>query len=167
MNRRLIGLAIFAIAALGLTGCSVTINPSEANQQEPVQSSAPAEQKPAAEEEQPADDGQSVMAACLNLAGPLAETSQGMSKVDINSSDPQSAVDMWTKLADGFGKASTSISNTEVKEAVTTVAADVSAMRDQIKKVFVDKDMGAMGDYTQAAADMQKSYLALMTLCTP
>lgn len=160
MNRRIIALTIVAIAALGLTGCSGSSN-TDPGKSEPA-ASAPADQKesPAAEAEQ------SVADACVAIAGPLADASQKMAGLSNAASDPQAAVDVWTELAKGFENAATTVSNADVKAATAKVSETVAAVRDQIKKVFVDKDTSAMTAYTQATTDMQTAYSAMTKLCT-
>lgn len=82
-----------------------------------------------------------------------------------SATDPQTAVDAWTGLATGFETIVANAQNAEVKAAATAAHADIAAVRDSIQKVFVGKDMGAMGEFTTATSNMNKSFAALMKLC--
>ena len=100
------------------------------------------------------------------VAGPLAEASTAMAKIaSVDKADAQSAVKTWTTLVDAFRKVADSVSNQEVKAAATTLHKDLAAVRDALKKIYLDGDMTAMSDLTTASTDMQTSYTALNKLC--
>jgi hypothetical protein len=96
----------------------------------------------------------------------MAEASTAMAEsAQASVSDPQTAVNVWTDLANGFETIAADAQNAEVKTAATAAHADIAAVRDAMQKVFVDQDMGAMGEYTTATENMNTSYTALLELC--
>lgn len=163
-NRRIIGLVASVAVLFGLTGCSGDSSPDETAAAAPAEttSAAPVEETtPAAEE-----SSQTVQEACLAMSGPLADASIAMAEsAQAGTSDPQTAVDVWTDLASGFETIAAEVQNAEVKAAATTAHADIAAVRDAMQKVFVDGDMGAMDEYTAAAESMNESYTALLEFC--
>lgn len=156
MNRRLAALAIAATALLGMTACSATSNASE-NASAPSATSAPSKTATTSE--------QTVAEACVSMAGPLQEASTTMSSLATAGSDPQAAVGSWTALVDAYQKVADTVTNIDVKAAAATATTDLTAVRDALSKIYVDGDMGAMGDLTTASGDMQTSLTALTTLC--
>lgn len=159
-NRRLIGLVAAVAVAFSLTGCSGDSVPAETTSA--AVAAAPAETTaPAAEE-----SSQTVQEACLAMSGPLAEASLAMAEsAQAGTSDPQTAVDVWTDLASGFETIADEVQNAEVKAAATLAHADIASVRDAMKKVYVDNDMGAMDEYTAATESMNESYTALLEFC--
>lgn len=100
------------------------------------------------------------------MSSPLAEASLAMAEsAQAGTSDPQTAVDVWTDLANGFEAIADEVQNAEVKAAATTAHEDIAAVRDAMQKVYVENDMGAMDEYTAATEEMNESYTALMELC--
>ncbi|MFT3877713.1 MAG: hypothetical protein QM708_15025 [Propioniciclava sp.] len=169
MKRVLTTCAVAAVAALGLSACSgapgASTTPS--TPAAPAASATPTPANTTSAPAQTSSGTQSVQAACLSLAGPLTDANTEMSKLaSVSSNDPQSAVDSWTALVNAFASFKDTVSNPEVKDAATSAHKDLAAVRDAMKKVYVDKDMAAMGDYTTATNNMQTSYTALMTLCS-
>lgn len=99
------------------------------------------------------------------MTGPMSEASEAISKLASGASDPQKAVDTWDALVKAYQKVEESVSNAEVKAAVAAVTKDVTAVRDAIKKVYIDKDTTAMTDFTKATQSMSTSLAALTKLC--
>lgn len=160
MPRHLAAWTTAVVAVVGLTACS-----SAASSTSPPAVTSPTTAVATA----PTSDegsGQSVAAACASMSGPLADASAAMSKIaSAGASSPQTAVDTWTELVKAFDSVANTVSNPEVKKAATAVRKDVTAVRDQMKKLYVDKDTSAMSKYTEASKDMQASYSALLKLC--
>ncbi len=164
MNRRFAACAISTIALVSLAACSGSPSTTTAPPAPPTTTqAAPVTTAPT---EKPAD--QSLASACLAMAGPMADASAAIADAAsaATSSNPQSAVDAWTALVDAFGEIKDSATNAELKDAVTLAHKDLASVRDLLKKLYVDKDLSAMSDYTKATADMQASYTALMKLCS-
>ncbi len=158
MNRRIAAWPIAVVTMLGLAACSGS--PSAAPATSAPVTTAPS--TPVAG----TSAGQSVSEACISMAGPLAEASTAMAKIaSVDKADAQSAVKTWTTLVDAFRKVADSVSNQEVKAAATTLHKDLAAVRDALKKIYLDGDMTAMSDLTTASTDMQTSYTALNKLC--
>ena len=171
-NRRLIGLVAAAAVAFSLTGCAGDSAPAETTAAAAAEttaaaaaettSAAPVEETAPAEEE----SSQTIQEACLAMSGPLAEASLAMAEsAQAGTSDPQTAVDVWTDLASGFETIADEVQNAEVKAAATMAHADIASVRDAMQKVYVDNDMGAMDEYTAATERMNESYTALLELC--
>lgn len=144
------------VVALSLSACSGTSAPAETAAAAPTKSSAPVQ----------GSSEQTVQDACMAMAGPIAEASTAISEAaQASAADPQTAVDAWTGLANGFETIVNNAQNADVKVAATAAHTDIAAVRDAIQKVFVGKDMGAMSEFTAAITNMNKSYTALMKLC--
>lgn len=154
-TRKILGLAAATFLAISLAACSG-----------PAEETDTAEAETTETETVEAADGQTVTEACVAMASPIANASTEIANAAQAASDPQSAVDAWTALADGFASAATEVQNLDVQAAVSAAQTDIAAMRDEIKKVFVDGDMGAMTSYMDASTKMQESYTALMKLCS-
>ena len=157
MNRRIAALTIAAVSLLGLTACSSTSGGTSGETSAPS-SSAPTETAAASE--------QTVAEACVSMAGPLQEASTTMGNLAQASSDPQAAVDSWTALVDAYQKVADTVTNAEVKAAATAVRDDLATLRDAMQKVYVDLDMAAMSEFTDATAEWQASQTELQALCT-
>lgn len=154
-KHKIVGLVAAAFVAFTLSACSGSSAPAE---------TAPAPVEEAASETETSE--QTVQEACLAMAGPMAEASTAMAEsAQASVSDPQTAVNVWTDLANGFETIAADAQNAEVKTAATAAHADIAAVRDAMQKVFVDQDMGAMGEYTTATENMNTSYTALLELC--
>lgn len=164
MNRRIAG-ATTVILLLGMTACSGS--PSEPATSAP-EAAAPTTTAaaPTSAPAETADSEQSVIQACSELTGPMAEASSAMSQIaNAGTSDPQAAVDSWTVLANAFGEFGDSVSNAEVKTVATDLHEDITAVRDAMQKVYVEGDMGAMSEFTTATTEFQTSYTQLTELC--
>jgi uncharacterized protein with HEPN domain len=159
MNRRLAVFAIAAVAALGLTACSGGSASPETEGDGDTTATAPAEQ--------PAAD-QSVEDACAEVQVKIQDASTAVSEIDVSTAadDPQATVDAFTETVEGVGEAADSVSNEEVKAAVTAVYEDFVALRDGLEQVLVEQNMDAASDLTTVATDVQTSAQELSTLCT-
>lgn len=156
MIRQVISGTIGLVAMFGLTACA-SGQPGTTAPTSP----APATSAPAATETE-----QTVRAACMELAEPISEANQKLAEImSLDTSNPQNAVDAWSTLVDAFAEFQDSVSNPEVKAAATAVHADVAAVRDALEKVYIQEDLSAMNEFTQATTNMQTSYTALTTLC--
>ncbi|RUQ81846.1 hypothetical protein ELQ93_17615 [Labedella gwakjiensis] len=82
------------------------------------------------------------------------------------ANDPQGTVQTFTETAEAIGAAADSVSNNEVKTAVSTVYEDLIALRDVVSSVLVDGDMAAASGLTSAVTDVQTSAQELATLCS-
>ena len=163
--RKIVGLMAASFIAFTMSACSDDSTPEDTTS---VESSASETEAPEETEtsEQPEASGQTADEACLAMIGPMSEANNAMlESAQSSASDPQTAVNMWSDLANGFEEIATDTVNPEVKAAATTAQADIASVRDAIQKVFVDEDMGAMGEYTTALEEMSESYTALMELC--
>lgn len=147
-TRKLSLIFVTAIAAVSLAACS-----SGSSTEAPAEGGA-------------AKSDITVKQACLDMAGPLNEASQGMTEAAAESAtNPQAAVDAYSKLSESFSSISASSGNSEVAAAASTVAADFAKTRDALQKV-VDGDLSAVSEVTEALTPLQSSYNELMTLCT-
>lgn len=158
MLKTLAGVVVSIFTLIGLAGCSGAAPTPAAS----ATSSQPAGQPPPAPG---GSSGQSVNEACLSMAQPMAEASDAISKLASGASDPQRAVDTWTELVKAYQKVEASVTNTEVKTAVAAITKDVTAVRDAIKKVYVDKDTSSMDDFSKASQSMSTSLAALTKVC--
>ncbi|NLE96691.1 MAG: hypothetical protein GX596_01710 [Propionibacterium sp.] len=178
MKRTMPIASVLVAALVGLTACS---DGATADESTPVadETTASAEAEPAPveeesttpEEQQPTEEaagtGQSLSDACLSMAGPMAEASAAMSELaSVATSEPQAAVDAWTEMVNAFRSVADSVTNDEVKQAVTVVHDDIADVRDGLQLIFVDGDMSAMQEYTVDVEEFQTSYTELMELCT-
>lgn len=162
MNRQIAVWTIALVAVLGLTACSA----APSNDANDATSSSGSSSTPADEgSNDAAGTEQSVADACLGLAAPMQEAASALGGLAGAADTPQAAVDAWTGLVNAFGEAAGSASNPDVKSALTTLHADVEAMRNAVSKIYVDGDMAAAGDLATATGSFQTSYTALTTLC--
>ncbi|NLA37696.1 MAG: hypothetical protein GX868_18690, partial [Actinobacteria bacterium] len=91
-KHKIVGLVAAAFVAFTLSACSGGSTPAE-TAPAPVEESAPAAET----------SEQTVQEACLAMAGPMAEASTAMAEsAQASVSDPQTAVNVWTDLANGF-----------------------------------------------------------------
>lgn len=159
MNRRIAAWTIAAVAVLGLTACSGT--PSSSDDTTKTESSAPAE-----ETSEPTSE-QSVADACASATTQIQSATQSLTSLDVSaaSADPQGTVDTFTESVDAIGAAAESVSNPEVKAAVTAVYEDFGAMRDLLAKVLIEQDMSVATEMTAVSTDVQESALAVSELC--
>lgn len=159
MNRRIAAWTIAAVAVLGLTACSGS--PSASDDSNKTESSAPAEPT------QEASSDQSVADACASATAQIQSATQSLTSLDVSaaSADPQGTVDTFTESVDAIGAAAESVSNPEVKAAVTAVYEDFGAMRDLLSKVLVDGDTSVATEMSTVSADVQESALAVSELC--
>lgn len=153
MNRTITGLALAAVAVLGLTACSAGASDDSGNTDSGTASQAPATQ--------------TLGEACADLVGPLGEMGDAMTGVDTTAvmDDPQTAVDAFTDGAEALAAAAGSIGNEEVRAAVDLAHDDLITMRDAMSKVLLDGDLSGANDMATAAGEMQNSMLALAELC--
>lgn len=177
-------IAVTCMALLGLSGCSAPSDPepqttaatSESPSMEVVEeetvspvetevseSATPAEETPA--EETPAAD-LSLANACLSLVEPLQEANLAMLKVaETTANDPQSAVDVWRAFSVAFEDFGTTAANPEVAALSAAVGENGHALTDVMEKVYVESDVSAMGEFTDANDAFFKSYQELLNLC--
>jgi len=81
----------------------------------------------------------------MKLAAPMTEAASTISEASQQvTTDPQKAVEAWQALTDAYKSASSSISNTDVKNAVDNLAKDAQAAADQLN-VALGEDLGADG----------------------
>lgn len=125
-----------------------------------------AESAPAAEENAASGD-QSVADACAIVKTKIQDATTAATEIDMSqaTNDPQGTVDQFTETVDGVGEAVESVSNADVKTAVSAVHEDFVALRDLLSKVLVDQDMSAAAEITTAATDVQTSAEELGSLC--
>lgn len=181
MNRSLVSPVVAVLAALALAACSGTpADTTDATSSDaPTTAAAPVETTvDAAPSSQPApapatsSDAavgaeQSVAQACLSVAGPISEAAEKMSEIaSVVTTDPQSAVDTWSALVEAYESVAGTVTNAEVKAAATAVRDDLATLRDAMQKVYVDLDMAAMSEFTDATAEWQASQTELQALCT-
>ena len=126
MNRLITSCIVAVVAALGTTACSAT--PSDPASTTPTAEAAadpttvaPTTADPEAAEPTsatattPASEStstaQSLSAACLSMAGPMAEANEKMQEItSVGTVDAQDAVDSWSALVEAYG----SVAETEV-----------------------------------------------------
>ncbi|REJ05269.1 hypothetical protein DY023_10460 [Microbacterium bovistercoris] len=157
MNRRIAAIAIAAVAILGLSACSGT----------PASDSSSGKSS-SASKEAPETTDQSVADACKIATDKVSAASSGLQDIDMSkaASDPQGTIDALTTLVDSLGEASESVSNPEVKAAVTDFHDSYAQLRDVFKKVVVDGDTSAASDISTLTGDLNDSVKALTELCT-
>ncbi len=172
-------VAVTCMALLGLSGCSapsdpepqttaaISESPSMENMEEetvnPVETEVSESVSPA--EETPAAD-LSLANACLSLVEPLQDANLAMLKVaETTANDPQSAVDVWRAFSVAFEDFGTTAANPEVAALSTAVGENGHALTDVMEKVYVESDVSAMGDFTDANDAFFKSYQELLNLC--
>ena len=168
MKARNVACIIAAVSLAGLTACSgESANDADSTPVAVATSSSPEHPTPVAESVTTEADEQTIEEACLDMAGPMADASAKMSDLAQEPTDPQNAVDSWTALTDSFGEISAKVTNAEMVEASTAVYDDLSALRDEMQKVYVDGDTSAMSEYLTATQNWSTSYQTLLDLCTP
>lgn len=103
----------------------------------------------------------------MKLATPMAEAASAISEASqqVTTAPPQKAVEAWQALTDAYKSASSSISNTDVKNAVDNLAKDAQAVTDQIKAVYVENDLSKIAEYTNAIQNMSSHQETLTNLC--
>ena len=102
----------------------------------------------------------------MKLATPMAEAASAISEASQQvTTDPQKALEAWQALTDAYKSASSSISNTDVKNAVDNLAKDAQAVTDQIKAVYVENDLSKIAEYTNAIQNMSSYQETLTNLC--
>lgn len=181
MNRSLVSPVVAVLAALALAACSGTpADTTDATSSDapttvaaPVDTTvdaAPSSQPapaPATSSEAAVGAEQSVAQACLSMAGPISEAAEKMSEIaSVVTTDPQSAVDTWSALVEAYESVAGTVTNAEVKAAASSVRDDLATLRDAMQKVYVDLDMAAMSEFTDATAEWQASQTELQALCT-
>jgi len=162
MKKTIAAWTIAGAAVLGLAACTGAPS-SDAGA--PTESSASS--TPAPSTEAPASD-QSVADACSAVQSKIEDATTAVSDIDMSNAanDPQGTVQTFTETAEAIGAAADSVSNNEVKTAVSTVYEDLIALRDVVSKVLVDGDMAAASGLTSAVTDVQTSAQDLATLCS-
>jgi hypothetical protein len=159
MNRRIAAVTIALVAVLGLAGCTGTPNATETEKSSSsTETSAPTEQS----------SGQTVAEACAIATSKVAGAASSLSSLDVNAAaaDPEGTVATLTATADAIGEAADSVTNVEVKDAVTAVYEDFTTMRDLLSRVLIDKDTSAAAEMQTLATDIQTSTQAVSTLCS-
>ncbi|MHA6511533.1 hypothetical protein [Tessaracoccus sp. Z1128] len=167
MNRSILSSVVAMVASLAMTACSgspadtASTTPDDAPTTTAAASAAPATSSDA-------DTGteQSVAEACMSMAEPIAEAGEKLSEIaSVGTGDPQSAVDSWSTLVDAYRSVADTVTNPEVKAAAIAVRDDLATLRDAMEKAYVDQDMGAMSEFTDATSAWQASQTELQTLC--
>lgn len=158
MKKTIAAWTIAAAAVLGLAGCTGAPGSSAGG------TSAPASSTPSAAA--PASD-QSVADGCAAVQSKIQDATAAISDIDMSQamSDPQGTVDSVSATVDAVGSAADSVSNNEVKTAVSNLYDDAVALRDLLSKVLIDGDMTATAGISGAAADAQSSAQELATIC--
>lgn len=169
MTPRIVTCVFAAAALFGVTACSETpsdpaaTTTTDSTMGEPTTAS---EEPSAIDSEAGADEEQSVAEACLGLSEPLSRAGEELSDIASGATgDPQEAVDLWSEIVEIYEDAADSVSNAEVEAAARAASEDVAKLRDQVQKVFVDQDMGAMDAYNEAVAEFEEAQTELMELC--
>lgn len=162
MKKTIAAWTIAGAAVFGLAACTSAPS-SDAGSASASASSAPS----SAPAEAPASD-QSVADACSSVQSKIEDATTAVSDIDMSNAanDPQGTVATFTETAEAIGAAADSVSNNEVKTAVSTVYEDLIALRDVVSKVLVDGDMAAASGLTSAVTDVQTSAQELATLCS-
>ncbi|PSL36996.1 hypothetical protein CLV49_0599 [Labedella gwakjiensis] len=162
MKKTIAAWTIAGAAVLGLAACTSAPS-SDAGSASASASSAPS----SAPAEAPASD-QSVADACSSVQSKIEDATTAVSDIDMSNAanDPQGTVQTFTETAEAIGAAADSVSNNEVKTAVSTVYEDLIALRDVVSSVLVDGDMAAASGLTSAVTDVQTSAQELATLCS-
>lgn len=162
MKKTIAAWTIAGAAVLGLAACTSAPS-SDAGSASASASSAPS----SAPAEAPASD-QSVADACSSVQSKIEDATTAVSDIDMSNAanDPQGTVETFTETAEAIGAAADSVSNNEVKTAVSTVYEDLIALRDVVSSVLVDGDMAAASGLTSAVTDVQTSAQELATLCS-
>jgi len=165
MNRRIATPVIAMAAALAMTACSGS--PADTTSTAPADAATTAPSAaPATSSDADAGADQSAAEACLSMAGPIAEAREKLSEIaSVGLGDPQAAVDSWSTLVEAYRSVVDTVTNPEVKAAAATVRDDLTTLRDAMQKVYVDQDMGALSEFTDATSAWQASQNELLNLC--
>ncbi|MFK0401191.1 hypothetical protein ACIQTT_02570 [Microbacterium sp. NPDC090225] len=158
MKRQIAAWTIAVVAVLGIAGCSSTPGAdADKDTTSSSESSAPAEQS----------TDQSVADACASVGTQISGVATELSSLDMSAamSDPEGTVATFTETVDAIGAAAESVSNQEVKDAVTAVHEDFTSLRDLLKRVLVDQDTSAAAEASTLTTDIQESTQAFSTLC--
>ncbi len=158
MNRRLAAATIAVVAVLGLAGCSGAPSATDSAKPSASESSAPVEQS----------SGQTVAEACAIATEKVAGAATTLSTLDVSAAeaDPQGTIATLTETVDAIGEAADSVTNEEVKAAVTAVHDDFTTMRDLLSRVLIDKDTTAATEMQTLSTDLQTSTQGVSTLCS-
>ena len=157
MNRRIAALTIATVAVLGLTACSGS--PSSSGESTPnAGNSAPAQEQ---------NSDQSLADACAEAGAQVQKATAGLNDLDVAAAaaDPQGTIATYTEAAEAVGAAAESISNPEVKAAVSAFHEDFSSMTDLLSKVLIDQDTAAVAELGAVATEIQESAAAVGELC--
>lgn len=157
MNRRLAALTIATVAILGLTACSGSPTTSESSSPE-TGNSAPAEET---------TSEQSLAEACAEAGAQVQEATKTLSELDVTAAtaDPQGTIAQYTEAAEAIGAAAESVSNPEVKAAVSAFHEDFATMNDLLSRMLIDQDASAVAEIGAVATEIQESAAAIGTLC--
>ena len=163
-------LILVSTAALVLAGCSGSADPTvepttvaTTTTSEPTEAAATEE----ADVEKEADAPDlSLASACLSLTEPLQKANSAMLEItESATNDAQSAVDSWRALSVAFEDFGATAANPEVAALSASVGDTGHALTDVLEKVYVEKNMDAMGDFAQANDAFFKAYQELLGLC--
>jgi len=166
MNRSIVSPVVAMVAALAMTACSGTPADTASTTPADAPTTAASSATPATSSDADAGTEQSVAEACLSMADPIAEASEKLSEIaSVGTGDAQSAVDSWSTLVEAYRSVADTVTNPEVKAAAIAVRDDLAELRDAMEKVYVDQDMGAMSEFTDATSAWQASQTELQTLC--
>jgi hypothetical protein len=159
MNRRIAAWTIAAVAVLGLAACS---GPSST-----AAGTKPASGSSAPAEDTQAESSQSIADACAIAGAKIQEATDAFSTIDMAAaqSDPQGTVEEFTAIVDAIGEATESVSNADVKSAMTAFHEDYASLRDVLQKVLVEQDVNAASEMGTLGTDLQESALAIGELC--
>ena len=157
MNRRIAALTIATVAVLGLTACSSSPSASESPSAD-AGSSAPAEEQ---------SSEQSLTDACAEAGAQVQEATKTLSELDVTAAtaDPQGTIAQYTEAAEAIGAAAESVSNPEVKAAVSAFHEDFATMNDLLSRLLIDQDASAVAEIGAVATEIQESAAAIGTLC--
>ena len=169
MRRVFAAISVVALAAIGLAGCGS----SDAQKPESETSmSAPSEEDVLDDEfikgdKDEADDSeQTLEEACTPLAGAMDKVTEALTAAkEQTATDPEAVVSAWSELADQASGYASSVTNSQVKPLIDQLATEASDLRDQIQKVFVDKDSSGMDQYTVNLASFSDTYDSLLNVC--
>lgn len=156
-------IAVWMVAGatvLGLAACTGAPSSDAGSASSAPSSSAPSSEAPASD--------QSVADGCAAVQAKIEDATTAVSDIDMSTaaSDPQGTVETFTQTADAVGEAVDSVSNNEVKTAVSAVYEDLIALRDVVSRVLIDGDVTAATGITGAVTDVQTSAQELATLCS-
>lgn len=182
MHRRIASLVIAAALVLGLTACSD--NPSEptgaspvtpevvSTETEPTAEASVEDTTTASTSPEVTDETQGPdpsLQACLDISNRLAIASAEMAEI-LNAAenhDVQATVDVYTELVDALGEIAETTSLPDLKDAALAAQTDFAAIRDGLKRVYIDDDMSGLSELTEATVSMQTTYTAMLSLCGP